>query len=148
KYGIAPVAVCNTFPLPTKPLLEPTSGSGLRLYWFSQTIGPGRGLETVIDAMGAARVPGELHLRGFQDEGYVASLRSRTVINAPQLRLEIHPVDSPERMIDLCRGYDVGLSVEPGSPLNNALALSNKALTYPLAGLALALTDTPGHRPL
>jgi hypothetical protein len=38
--------------------------------------------------------------------------------------------------------------VETGSVPNRELALSNKALTYPLAPLALAITDTPGPRPL
>jgi hypothetical protein len=149
KYGIAPIAVCNTFELPVAPpSFVPSGGPGLRLYWFSQTIGPGRGLETVIDALGAARAPGELYLRGFQDEAHVPALRVRAAERAPLVRLEILPVDAPDRMVDRCRGYDVGLSVEPGSSINNALALSNKALTYPLAGLALALTDTPGQRPL
>ena len=31
---------------------------------------------------------------------------------------------------------------------NRLLCLSNKVLTYPLAGLASALTDTPGQRPV
>src|SRR5205823_4048733 len=45
-----------------------------------------------------------------------------------------------------CVGYDVGLAVEPGFSVNNRLALSNKAFTYVLAGLAVILTDTPGQR--
>ena len=51
-------------------------------------------------------------------------------------------------MVDLCRDYDVGLATEPGSSLNNRAALSNKVLTYVLAGLAVVCTDTPGQRPL
>jgi glycosyltransferase involved in cell wall biosynthesis len=49
-------------------------------------------------------------------------------------------------MIALCQGYDVGLAIEPGFSQNNRLALSNKAFTYMLAGLAVALTNTPGQR--
>jgi glycosyltransferase involved in cell wall biosynthesis len=51
-------------------------------------------------------------------------------------------------MTDSCRGFDVGLAVEPGSSPNNRLALSNKAFTYMLGGLALVMTDTPGQLPL
>jgi hypothetical protein len=150
KYGLRVTAVCNTFPLPAA---APTNGLGeegapLRLYWFSQTIGAGRGLEAVVDAMALSRMPGELHLRGAVDDLFVTALRTRIARQAPRLRLVIHGVDSSQLMVTLCRPYDVGLAAEPGSSLNNALSLSNKALTYPLAGLALAVTDTPGHRPL
>ena len=51
-------------------------------------------------------------------------------------------------MMDLCRGYDVGLAVEPGFSLNNCIALSNKAFTYMLAGLAVLFTNTSGQRAL
>ena len=51
-------------------------------------------------------------------------------------------------MVDACRGYDVGLSLEQTHVLNRALCLTNKAFTYMLAGLALVFTDTPGQRRL
>jgi hypothetical protein len=51
-------------------------------------------------------------------------------------------------MTSLCRGYHVGLALEQATSANNALALSNKALTYPLAGLALVMTRTAGQEPL
>jgi glycosyltransferase involved in cell wall biosynthesis len=51
-------------------------------------------------------------------------------------------------MIDLARGYDVGLALEGTDVRNRQLALSNKALTYILAGVAVAITDTPGQHAL
>jgi hypothetical protein len=51
-------------------------------------------------------------------------------------------------MTSLASAHDVGLSLEPGGSLNNRLAFGNKVLTYLLAGLAVAMTDTPGQRPL
>jgi hypothetical protein len=150
KYHVVPTAVCNTFPLPALPgaIAAARDGAPLRLYWFSQTIGAGRGLEVVVDAIGMAGVPGELHLRGTEDGAFMEKLRARIANQAPHLRLAVHSIEPASEMVDLCRPYDIGLAAEPGSSLNNALSLSNKALTYPLAGLALALTDTPGHRPL
>ncbi len=149
KYNVTITPVCNTFPLPMeRPSPAAESGNGLRLYWFSQTIGPGRGLETVVDAIGLGGIPSELHLRGACDDSFVGLLQKRIARSAPTLRLITHGVEPQERMVDLCRPYDVGLAAEPASSINNALSLSNKALTYPLAGLALALTNTPGHRPL
>jgi glycosyltransferase involved in cell wall biosynthesis len=102
----------------------------------------------VVEALVLAEVCGELHLRGSADAAFVEALQQRLAHVTPRLRLEIHGVERPDRMVELCRDHDVGLAPEPGSSVNNALSLSNKALTYPLAGLALVLTDTLGHRPL
>jgi len=149
KYGVHPVTVHNTFPLPSlAPALEPSSGEGLRLYWFSQTIGSGRGLETAVRAVGLAGVAGELHLRGRPVPGYLESLRSLADRAAPRLRVLHHAPAPPDSMVEVCAGYDVGLAVEPGSSVNNRLALSNKVFTYVLAGLAVIITDTPGQRGL
>ena len=56
RYGVSPIVVHNTFPLPSKAARSPilTRTGRLRLYWFSQTIGPGRGLEDVVSAMALA----------------------------------------------------------------------------------------------
>jgi hypothetical protein len=149
RYGLNPIPIHNTFPLPsTQPNLTPSPGEGLRLYWFSQTVGPGRGLEDAIRAMGVADIPGELHLRGRAIIEYMASLQRLTIRVAPRLRIIHHEPAPPDLMVDLCQGYDVGLAVEPGFSPNNRIALSNKAFTYMLAGLAVAFTDTPGQRPL
>jgi glycosyltransferase involved in cell wall biosynthesis len=149
KYGVHPIPVHNTFPLPpTVPDLTPSYGEGLRLYWFSQTIGPQRGLEDAVKGMGAACIPGELHLRGWAIPDYMESLQRLAAEAAPLLRIVQHKPVQPDFMIDMCRGYDVGLAVEPGFSLNNRVALSNKAFTYMLAGLAVACTDTTGQRPL
>jgi hypothetical protein len=148
-YGFAPpVTVRNTFPLPVAmPPLEPRRGA-LRLYWFSQTIGPGRGLEDVVRAIGRSGLTGELHLRGRAAVGYLEVLGRFGRSTAPRLALIVHAPIAPDAMVESCRRYDIGLAVEPGTPRNNALALSNKAFTYILAGLAVAFTDTPGQRSL
>jgi hypothetical protein len=51
-------------------------------------------------------------------------------------------------MVASCRGYHAGLSLERAPPRNRALCLTNKALTYPLAGLPVVLSDTLGHAEL
>ena len=56
-YGKRPLVINNTFPLPARePEFAPVDGEGLRLYWFSQTIGPGRGLEDAVQAAGLAEI--------------------------------------------------------------------------------------------
>jgi hypothetical protein len=149
KYSVTPIVVNNTFPLPrVAPPLDPTPGPGLRLYWFSQTIGPGRGIDDAIRAMGLAQIPGELHLRGRAIRGVLESINRLVERVAPRLKIIQHELAPQDAMVKLCQGLDVGLAVEPGYSLNNRLALSNKSLTYILGGLAVAFTDTEGQRPL
>jgi hypothetical protein len=148
-YGVNVTAVHNTFPLPEQPpRLAPSSGDGLKLYWFSQTIGPGRGLEDAVRAAGLRNIRGELHLRGRAIPGYLDSLRRLAGQSAERLRITHHEPAAPDAMAELCAGYDVGLSLEQGHVLNRALCLTNKAFTYMLGGLAIAFSDTPGQRPL
>lgn len=149
RYGVRPTVVHNTFPLPRRePDLAPNLAEGLRLYWFSQTIGPRRGLEEVIRAMGLAGCSGELHLRGRALPGYMESLERLAQGAAPRLTLVPHEPAPPDAMIELCARYDAGLSLEQGHVKSRGLCLTNKAFTYMLAGLAVVLTDTPGQRPL
>jgi len=149
KYGVHPIPIHNVFPLPARaPDLAPSPGDGLRLYWFSQTIGPGRGLEDAVRAMGLGEIPGALHLRGRAVPGYLERLIRLAQEAAPRLEIVHHAPAPPDAMVELCAGYDVGLTLEQALVLNRALCLNNKALTYILAGLAVAISDTSGQRPL
>jgi glycosyltransferase involved in cell wall biosynthesis len=148
RFGRRPIAIHNVFPLPVdRPATRRAEGP-LRLYWFSQTIGPYRGLEDVVVATGRARLRAELHLRGVSVAGYLEQLGALAMAHAPNLRIVVHAPASPDRMVDACRSFDVGIASEQGHIPNRALALTNKALTYPLAGLAIAITNTPGQRQL
>jgi hypothetical protein len=148
-YGVAATAIHNTFPLPrAAPALARTAGRGLSLYWFSQTIGPGRGLEDAVCAMGLAGIPGELHLRGRAVVPYLDALRRLAAGAAPALRIVHHEPAPPDAMGDLCAPHDVGLSLEQPQVLNRDLCLTNKVFTYMLAGLPVVLTATRGHRAL
>jgi glycosyltransferase involved in cell wall biosynthesis len=149
RYGKRPLVINNTFPLPSsEPDFTSVDGTGLHLYWFSQTIGTGRGLEDAILAAGVADINCELHLRGKPSDGYLDRLSSMARERAPRLRLVHHAPGSPDRMVDLCRGYHVGLALELSEPPNRAICLTNKAFTYILAGLAVVFSDTPGQRGL
>ncbi|HVX09730.1 MAG TPA: glycosyltransferase [Pirellulales bacterium] len=149
KYGVRPIPINNTFPLPScAPEISVSAGSELKLYWFSQTIGPGRGLEDAIRAMGLAHIPGQLHLRGESTDGYLATLQRLAADCAPGLTVVAHEPSPPDSMVDMCRGYDIGLCLEQTHVFNRTICLTNKAFTYMLGGLALVLTDTPGQRPI
>jgi hypothetical protein len=146
QYGVASSVVHNTFPLPAQaPDYSRADPARLRLYWFSQTIGPGRGLDEAVLALGQAGVPSVLALRGRDWGGYLSGLTRLAAERAPRLEIRHEEPAAPDAMIDLARGYDVGLALEQIVPLNRALCMSNKAFTYLLAGIAVALTDTPGQ---
>jgi len=144
RYGLPVVTVNNTFPLENH--ISPTIASGpLRVYWFSQTIGPGRGLEDAVRAVGLAAIDAELHLQGRASGSYVESLRALASQMAPTLELVEHPPCFSDDMVAESAKYDVGLCLETKDVLNHDLCLANKALAYVAAGLAVALTDTKGH---
>ena len=149
KYGVRPIPIHNTFPLPDRaPDFSQPPNETLRMYWFSQTIGAGRGLEDVIRAVGLAGIAAELHLRGNPVAGYLDTLHHLAADVAPRLQLIHHAPINPDAMVESCRAYDIGLALEQAHVFNRAVCLTNKAFTYILAGLAVVFTDTPGQRPL
>jgi len=144
--GIKGVAVHNVFPLPSEaPAFELPQGP-LKLYWFSQTIGPGRGLEQAMRGCSAADIETELHLRGRIDGSYREGLESLARQVAPKMKLTIHEPGPSAGMIDACRPFDIGLSLETGVNSNNRLVMSNKAFTYMLAGITTIYSDTIAQR--
>jgi glycosyl transferase family 4 len=149
RLGVRPAVIHNTFALPSEPPdTSRADPSRLRVYWFSQTIGPGRGLEDAILALGRAGVSAHLALRGRPHPGYLAALDSLASAQAPRVELVHLPPAPPDAMVDCVRGYDVGLALEQMTPRNRRLCLTNKAFTYILAGAAVAMTDTPGQHAL
>lgn len=148
----APTVILNVFPLRDRPAsLRPLSTTGpVRAYWFSQTVGPHRGLETAVRALGAFRDGElELHLRGVWAPGYREALgRVMADCGVDRDRVVHHEPGDPDEMIRLASDFDIGLAVEPGTTANNRILLSNKIFTYLLAGLAVVATQTPGQAPL
>jgi glycosyltransferase involved in cell wall biosynthesis len=149
KYGLHPLPIHNTFALPdTAPPLDVPLDDGLRLYWFSQTIGRGRGLEDAVRAIGIAGIPGMLALRGLPSPGYLDELHALARDVAPRLRITQHDPAPPDAMIELARGHHIGLALERTEPRNRDLCLTNKAFIYMLGGLAVAFSSTRGQRTL
>src|SRR5581483_420228 len=74
RYGLAePVTILNTFPLERLDARE--ANRPVKLYWYSQVIGPNRGLETLMKAVAGIDRPFELHLRGsLHSQEYKLSL--------------------------------------------------------------------------
>jgi len=145
KYGRRPRVIHNTFSLDLPEPAESLEGMPLKFYWFSQTLGPGRGLEDFIRAAGFAKLTGELHLRAGTKQPYLHELLRFARDAAPTLSLRLLDPAGPDAMVHLARGYDLGLSGEEPSVINRRLCLGNKIFTYLAAGVPVLLSATPAQ---
>jgi glycosyltransferase involved in cell wall biosynthesis len=150
-YGREPAVVLNVFPksmAPREPPEARPAGSRVRLYWFSQTIGPGRGLEEATEACSLLRTPVELHLRGHDGNNFAAQLRKRLRGAGAGHELMVHDLATPDEMARLAARCDIGLCLEQTVPFNRGICLTNKVFTYLLAGIPMVLSATPAHAEL
>jgi len=152
-YGVKAATVLNVYPLadaPPAPVVPApiSADSPAVLTWFSQTVGPGRGLESVLRALALVRTPIELQLRGHVAPAYQAALLQL----AGELRLarppRFLPSAPPHELVRLVAGAHLGLSLEERTPLNRDLCLPNKNFAYVLAGLPQLLSATQAHTAL
>jgi glycosyltransferase involved in cell wall biosynthesis len=145
-YGVRmPTVILNVFPKADAPPAPTPRGSAHpspSLYWFSQTIGPDRGLETVVEAIARSHSRPTLFLRGNPSPGYQQQLTALAEKHGIGDRLRILPPAPPSEMIRLAAEYDAGIASEPGHSPNNRLALSNKLFTYMLAGVPTIASAT------
>jgi glycosyltransferase involved in cell wall biosynthesis len=151
-YGVAPpTVILNVFPKANAPAVPSSRGSaepGPSLYWFSQTIGPGRGLETAVEAIARARSLPHLYLRGTPAAGYEACLRSFAARESVADRLHFLDPVPPDQLERLGASYDLGYIGECDVTPNRLRALTNKLFSYLIGGVPSLATDIPAHRQL
>lgn len=150
-YGVRPATVLNVFPTthaPAKarPARTFTEELPAVLYWFSQTVGPGRGLENVLGVMGRMRTPCVLHVRGFAAPSYIEHLQETARVAGLRRPVIVLPPAEPGEMARLASEADLGLSVELPVPLNHDLCLPNKIFVYLMAGIPQILSSTTAQR--
>ncbi|MBK6621209.1 MAG: hypothetical protein IPG32_10130 [Saprospirales bacterium] len=106
-----PQVILNVFPRQETAFLR-NAVSPLRLIWFSQTIGPGRGLEEMLDSISSLEdVRLEIHLLGDIDPGYRSRL-GELVRHPDNHRLFFHPIVPPAELNRTLSRYDAGLALE------------------------------------
>jgi glycosyltransferase involved in cell wall biosynthesis len=115
------------------------------LHWFSQTIGPGRGLETLFQALPHLTAQVEIHLRGNYPESARQWLEP-LVPSEWRDRLFIHPTVPNAELLSRISEHDIGLALEIPYCFNKQFTASNKLFQYLQAGLAVIATDTAGQR--
>lgn len=140
-----PIVLRNSFPLQPVSRADRPATSGVPSFiWFSQTIGPGRGLELFFAAWARTTQPSQVYLLGDERPGY----RQKLLARLPEARrgdLKFIPLVTPEALPGKLAEFDIGLALEPRWPLNRNITITNKILQYMNAGLAVVATDTAGQ---
>jgi hypothetical protein len=150
QWRVEPTTVLNVFPLamaPTQPRPAAVHHT-FKAYWFSQTIGLDRGLQSFIEAMARTTTRVTLDIRGSNRWGHGERLVELARGLGIGDRVNLLPMAPPEEMARLAASYDIGLSLETDVSENRRLCLTNKIFTYLLAGVPVLLSDTPAQSAL
>ena len=150
-YGCRPPAVVyNAFPLADRRSID-----GLRkdrrdtgvpsIFWYSQTLGPGRGLEDLVAALPLLDRDVEIHLRGRAAAGFQDWMMS-SVPERWRTRIFFHPLVSNDELLSRVAEHDIGFAGEMPYCRSRDTTVTNKILHYLLGGLAVVASDTAGQR--
>jgi len=138
--GLNPTVLLNVFPKTTIDITAKAHHRPVKLFWFSQTIGPNRGLQDAINALRLLdKADFEFHILGSRQPGNEAFISG---LQNSGGNIFLHASVHPDELTAFASQFDIGLALEPGFSINNNLALSNKIFTYMQAGLAIVASDT------
>ena len=146
----APRVLYNTFPRQERDLLD---GKAIdredhktpSITWFSQTVGPDRGLEILVDSLQKLQMPVQIHIRGRCRDGYKKSLRSRITLDSRH-KIFFHPCVPHHQLLSRLAEHDIGFAGELPHCRNRDLTITNKIFQYLLAGLVILSSDTAGQQ--
>lgn len=136
-----PQVVYNVFTSPGIPFKKEFS-KPLKLFWFSQTIGPGRGLEQFIKLLSSIKSRLELHLLGNIDNRYHEKLNT---LLPKQHRLFFHDTVKAYKLAEKIAEFDIGLALELDTPMSRNYTITNKFFQYIQSGLPVITSETEGQ---
>ncbi len=145
-----PAVVYNAFPWGERAMIgegfkDRVDFSVASLHWFSQTLGPGRGLEDLFAALPLVEHDLEVHLRGVEVPG-VRKWIAESLPKKCRAQIFIHPVVENSELLSRISEHDIGFAGEQRDVVNADLTISNKILHYLLGGVAVLASDTAGQR--
>ena len=114
----------------------------LKLFWFSQTIGPGRGLEQFLNLSKSFKSTLELHLLGNIDISYREHLK---LLMPKQHHLYFHGIVNEQKLAEKIASFDVGLALELTVPVSRNYTITNKFFQYIQSGLPVIVSETEGQ---
>jgi len=115
------------------------------IHWYSQTIGPGRGIEFLVEALADLEIAVELHLRGNLYQNFREELVSRFPHERGH-KLYFHPLVPHRELLSRIAEHDMGLATEEYTPDSRNLTITNKILQYLQGGIAVVASDTLGQQ--
>jgi glycosyltransferase involved in cell wall biosynthesis len=144
-----PAVVYNSFPIEDRDRIDALTKDRRDLavpsiVWFSQTIGPGRGLEALVAALDGIDEPFELHIRGTARPGYREALLDGASERL-RSRIHFHARVPQDELLSRLAEHDIGYCGELSDCASRDLTITNKAFEYMRAGLAIVATDTTGQ---
>lgn len=155
-----PTRIYNVFPAPElsadEPLKDRSTASrslggttsrgrdAVSIHWFSQTIGPGRGLERLFEACVGLDAEFEIHLRG--NLGSYNAWMEGVVPDSLRPRVFLHGTVANDELPARVTEHDIGYAGEVADIPSRNLTATNKIFQYLQGGLAVAASDTAGQR--
>jgi len=145
-----PKVLHNVFPLAEKKQMDGQRKDRkdlgkTSLHWYSQTVGPGRGLEFIIHSLQHVNSPVELHLRGNCTTEFEQQLKAQFPTDKGHT-LFFHPLVPHQELLSRIAEHDIGLATEKSTPPSRDLTITNKILQYLLAGIAVVASATAGQK--
>ena len=116
-----PTVILNVFPLtereghtPPKELAQEKPDGVISLYWYSQVIGPGRGLRRAVQALSLLDDTIHLSLRGAWRESFRTELLALAEEQGVWDRLHHLPPAPPAQLVERAAQHDIGLALAAG----------------------------------
>lgn len=138
-----PISIYNSFSLKENDGIVYEVANPVSLIWFSQVVGPGRGLENLIKALRLIKRPLEIHLVGNVVNGYENQLNEE--FKKMGHLLFFHGIVKHHELLPLIAQFNIGLALENNIPDNKDTTVSNKILQYIQAGNKVLATNTKGQ---
>ncbi len=142
RYGIRrPVVVFNG---PSEVMSSAVPAHKPLRLLFQGVFRDDRNLDYLIEAMRSFTGRATLTLQGFG--GVERQLRNLVIALGLSDRVSFIPPVDPHDVVVSASDYDVGIICSQADSLNMRSSVPNKLMDYLGAGLALAVSDLPGHR--
>lgn len=142
-----PAVVRNAFPaweLPSNISKSVPGDKPWSICWFSQTVGPTRGVEELIRAVGRVKEAPEIHIRGSVSPQYRESLE-QLAFESGSPKLFFYPRVPHRDLLPWLAEHDIGFAGESAVSRNRDLTIVNKLFQYLLVGIPMIASKTAGH---
>ncbi len=143
--GLKVTTINNVFSKKNLQTLPSQNVDQLNIFWFSQIIGPNRGLEVIIKALNLVHKKNiHFHMLGnVKNPDYVKGLLS--LARDPGKIHFIPPVD-PSGIFEVASQFDIGMAAEIPYCENRDICLTNKIFTYLMSGNCILASDTRAQK--